>query len=235
MEIQQVLAELESMGTAQNRKIYTRHGVGANMFGVSYANLKALKKKIKVNHPLARELWATGNHDARVLATMVADPKKMDDAELEAWCRNLNCYTLSDSYSGLAVRSPLAEQKAAEWVNVDQEWMERAGWLVLAQLMADAALPDETFLPCLETIASDIHNRKNRVKDAMNTALISAGIRNDDLRQKALAIAAQIGKVEVDHGETGCKTPDAMGYIRRTWERKEKGAREPRHRAIPDT
>lgn len=222
MEIQQLLAELEAMGTAQNRKIYMRHGVGATMFGVSYANLNALKKKIKVNHALAQALWATGNHDARILATMVADPKQMSKAELAAWVNDLDCYLLSDAYSGLAARSSWAQEMGERWVQADHEWIERTGWLVLAQLAGNGTLSDELFLPYLEVVATDIHNRKNRVRDAMNTTLIAAGIRNDYFRQKALAIAAQIGEVKVDHGETGCKTPDATDYIRRTWERKEK-------------
>jgi len=65
------------MGTAQNRKVYARHGVGEDMYGVSYSNLGKLRKSIKRHHALAEQLWATGNHDARVLATMIADPAEM--------------------------------------------------------------------------------------------------------------------------------------------------------------
>ena len=56
---------------------------------------------------------------------------------------------------------------------------------------------------------------QNRVKDAMNMALISIGTRNPKLEKKALGAAKRIGKVEVDHGETSCKTPDAAAYIKK--------------------
>jgi 3-methyladenine DNA glycosylase AlkD len=68
MTEKEILAELRSLGTEQNRKIYSRHGVQGEMFGVSYANLEKLRKKIKTDHMLAGQLWAAGNHDARILA-----------------------------------------------------------------------------------------------------------------------------------------------------------------------
>src|SRR3990172_1099061 len=98
MNAAEVLAELNKMGTEQNRKVYARHGVGPNMYGVSYANLGALKKKIKVDHGLALDLWASGNHDARVLATMIADPKQADDELLDGWVRDLDNYVLTDAF-----------------------------------------------------------------------------------------------------------------------------------------
>ena len=76
----QALQKLKSLGTAQNRKIYARHGAGEAMFGVSYADLGKTKKEIKTDHPLAESLWASGNHDARVLATMVETGCKTPDA-----------------------------------------------------------------------------------------------------------------------------------------------------------
>lgn len=85
--------------------------------------------------------------------------------------------------------------------------------------MKDKALPDDFFEPYLEIIARDIHTRQNRVRYSMNTALIGIGTRSDALEKKAIAIAEQIGPVDVDHGETGCKTPDAASYIRKTRER----------------
>jgi 3-methyladenine DNA glycosylase AlkD len=70
---------LEALGTEQARKTYKRHGIEGDVFGVSYANLEILRKKIKVDHDLAQKLWASGNHDARILATMFADTVQIDD------------------------------------------------------------------------------------------------------------------------------------------------------------
>lgn len=217
MEIQEALRQLQEMGTAQNRKVYARHGVRDDMFGVSYANLNKLAKAARRDHSLALDLWNTGNHDARVLATMVADPAQADELLLNAWLANLDSYVITDAFSGFVGKTDLARAKGEEWICADEEWTGRAGWHLVAHLaMQERDLPDAYFASHLATIEGAIHARKNRVKDAMNSALIAIGIRNDVLEKQALSAAARIGKVEVDHGETGCKTPDAADYIRRT-------------------
>jgi len=209
--------ELKALGTARNRKIYGRHGVGGKMYGVSYANLGQLQKKIKIDHDLAVRLWASGNHDARVLATMVADPEQMDSKTLEAWAGDLDNYVLTDAFSGLAARSRHAEAKLRKWSRSRKEWLGSAGWNLLAHLaMQDDALADEFFGGYLETIEGGIHQGRNRARHAMNNALIAIGIRNGRLHRQAVATAKRIGKVEVDHGQTSCKTPEAVPYMEKT-------------------
>ena len=220
MTANDILTELEALGSAQTRKIYKRHGVGGNQYGVSYANLKVLKKKVKTNHEAALHLWASGNHDARIFATMIADPEQADEVLLDDWAADLSNYVVTDAYTSLAGKTAYVRQKAEAWNGSDDEWKGQAAWGLLASLaMKDNSLPDGYFEAYLEIIARAIHTRKNRVRHAMNMALIAIGARNDALEQKALAVAAQIGQVEVDHGETSCKTPDAAAYIRKTRER----------------
>lgn len=213
MTAEEVLTELESLGTEQNRKIYRRHGVGENQYGVSYAHLKQLAKRLKKSHDVAVALWASGNHDARVLATMTADPAQLT-AKLEAWARDLDNPVIAGAFADLAAQTATAKAKAEKWIKARSELIATAGWVVVARLTTvDASLPDEWFAAHLETIERDIHTSKNRVRYAMNNAVIAIGCRNAALKEKALATAATVGPVEVDHGETGCKTPDAAAYI----------------------
>ena len=214
-----VLDELEMLGTAQARKTYRRHGVGENVFGVSYADLKKLHKRIKVDHALARTLWASGNHDARILATMIADPQAADEALLDSWVHDLDNYVLADAVTGFVATTALARSKMEAWTLADDEWTGAVGWNLLGALAnSDPVQPDAYFMRYLEIIACDIHARKNRVRHAMNNALIAIGVRNPVLQAAALAVAAQIGRVVVDHGATGCKTPVAAAYIQKTVE-----------------
>lgn len=225
MELQEAMGQLQETGTAQNRKIYGRHGVNGEMFGVSYANLNKMAKAARRDHSLALQLWATGNHDARVLATMVADPAQADESLLDSWLADLDSYVLADAFSGYVGKTSLAQAKGEEWIGSPEEWPGRAGWRMIAHLaMKESGLSDAYFAAHLATIEGDIHGSKNRVKDAMNSALIAIGIRNTVLAEQALAAAARIGQVEVDHGETNCKTPDAAHYIRRTLERQRRKA-----------
>ena len=219
---QDILKRLEALGTAQNRKVYCRHGVIDPMYGVSYSNLKKLQKEIKVHQGLAVDLWKSGNHDARVLASMIADPSHTPLRLLETWSRDLNNYVLTDAFSTLVAKTPLARKWVEKWLPSPKEWLGSSGWTVLAHLaMKETHLSDEYFIEHIHTIVSRIEKSPNRVKHAMNGALIAIGLRNDNLWEEALKAADRIGIVEVDHGETQCKTPDAATYIQRAKIRKQ--------------
>ena len=214
MNKNQVMKQLKALGTAQNRKVYTRHLGPVDMFGVSYANLVKLKRQIKVDHELAEQLWDTGNLDARVLATMIADPAQMTARKLEAWVKVADNRGTASALSNLAAESPVAFKRMEKWTKSKNEWISVTGWHVLASLARENEdLSDGVLGGYLERVEAEIHGAKNYTRYAMNNALISIGIRNPKLRKKAMAAAKRIGKVEVDHGQTGCKTPDAVPYI----------------------
>ncbi|HEX3552920.1 MAG TPA: DNA alkylation repair protein [Thermoanaerobaculia bacterium] len=213
MNLQETLDTLKSLGKEQTRKTYRRHGAGEDCYGVSSADLKSLQKKVKKDHDLARSLWATGNHEARILATMVADPQKLDGATLDAWAADLDNYIETGYLAALAAKSPVAREVMARWIDSNGEWIAAAGWSVLSHLAAEGGLSDAESAAALARIERDLHGSQNRVRHQMNGALISIGGSQPALQEKALAAARRIGKVEVDHGETGCKTPDAADYI----------------------
>ena len=218
-----VLAQLEEMGTAQNRKVYARHGVTGPMFGVSFGNLRKLGKKLRNDHELARSLWASGNHDARVLALSVADPAQTDLREIESWAGEVDNYVLIDEFAAFVAATPHFGACADDWTDRDGEWVASAGWsLVAQQALRDDELPDDYFDERLRTIEARIGGAANRVRHCMNGALIAIGGRNEALRESAMAAAGRIGPVVVDHGETSCKTPEAVPYIDRIWARRSK-------------
>jgi 3-methyladenine DNA glycosylase AlkD len=221
MTLEKALHELEKCGTMQNRKVYRKHGALGELYGVSFANLNVLKRKIRTDQGLAEALWETGNHDARILATMIADDKHIKKDLLENWLKELDNYIVTDSFAGLASRTDEAQELAEGWMKSDDAWIGRAGWQMLAiAAMRNPDLADDYFEERLMVIEAEIHTKKNRVRDAMNLALIAIGIRNEGLKEKAIVAAGRIGTVEVDHGETGCQTPEAIPYIENAWERK---------------
>jgi 3-methyladenine DNA glycosylase AlkD len=217
MNCRALLKELESLGSAQTRKTYCRHGVNTPQFGVSYKSFGILKKRLKTNHPLALELWATGNHDARVLATMIADATALTAAQAESMVKDVSNSPITDALAGLVGRSRVAKQKAEKWMRSKKELIGRAGWQALCRIALDGQeLDDDYFAAYLPTIEAGIHAAPNRTREAMNMAVIAIGVRSVALRKLALAAAKRIGRVEVDHGDTCCKTPDAAAYIAKT-------------------
>jgi len=219
MTFSETMRELERAGSAQTRKTYARHGAREPMFGVSFATLKALTKRIDVDHELALALWATGNFDARNLAVKIVDPARMTSDDLDRWVRESSWALMCGSYAAmLAAEGPHAAMKSVQWINSRDVRERVAGWTLLGQLaQRDATIPDSVFERRLAEIERAIHAAPNLEREIMNRTLIAIGCRKAALREAALAAAKRIGKVEVDHGDTACKTPDAAEYIEKAW------------------
>jgi 3-methyladenine DNA glycosylase AlkD len=214
MQLSEAMTRLERLGNEPTLKTYRRHGVKGPAFGVRYGDLYKLQKEIGVDHALAQGLWKSGNHDARILATLVADAESMSVKDLEAWHDDVDDYGLNDAVASVAARSNVARQVAERWRGAKAEYRSAAGWHVAGGLSAPDTGADDAWLrPLLAEIRAGIHAAPNRTRNAMNSVLISIGGYRPALRDEALAVAKAIGKVEVDHGDTSCKTPDAVEYI----------------------
>ncbi len=218
MSLTEVMTALEKAGSAQTRKTWARHGATGPMFGVNFSDLKILMKRIKVDHELALALWNTRNIDARNLAVKIADPQVMTSADLDSWASEQTARGCHAYVAHLAVEGPHALSRADAWLKSRSEAQRSCGWMLVGALaMRNEDLPREWFLPRLATIQKGIHQAPNNEREAMNGAVISIGCRDAALRKAALAAAAQIGPVTIDHGDTDCKTFDATIYIEKAW------------------
>ncbi len=217
MNLDETLAALEAVGTAQNRKVYGRHGVSGPLYGVSYAHLGKLAKRIGTDHDLAVGLWSSGNHDARVLATRIADPSKIAARTVDGWLRDCDCYPLTTAFAELVAKTRFARARADRWMRARGEWPSAAGWSVFLRLAEDPdAYSDAELAAQIDRIAAEIHGAPNRARYNMNIALVQIGLRSKALERQAIRAARRIGRVEVDHGATGCKTHDAEAFLRKT-------------------
>lgn len=222
MNAKEILATLKKLGKPQTAAIYKRHRSGDNVFGVLTSEIAKLQKKIKTDHALAMELWDTGNAEARVLALQITDANKLtrsvaDRLVKEGPVRFIGCYL-----SGLVARSPIAEETMRAWMKSPDEYFREMGYGILGTRLKDNpdAITDSEAEAVLATIEKEIHRSPNWARYAMNNALIAIGVFKPNLRKQAVAAATRIGKVEVDHGETNCKTPDACAYIDKASKRK---------------
>ena len=218
LSIQDIMTALEKAGSAQTRKTYTRHGATEPMFGVSFATLKTLYKKIKIDQELAEALWDTGNFDARNLAVKIADPAGISPKELDRWAATPTARMCGGYVAHLAAESPHGRAKADKWLTAKDDPTRYAAWsLVAAMAMIDESAEDSWFADRLAHIEKSIHNAPNVQRYMMNAAIIAIGCRNAALRKLAAATAKRLGPIEVDHGDTDCKTPVAAESIEKAW------------------
>jgi 3-methyladenine DNA glycosylase AlkD len=190
-----LLAEVRALGSERNRAGMARYGINvADAFGVSVYELRKIAKRLGTDHDLALALWATGNHEARLLACFVDDPAAVTAAQMEAWAKDFDSWDVCDqATTSLFDLTPHAWTKAVAWARRDDEWVRRGGFTLMAGLAVhDEAAADadfEALFPILEAAATD---PRNFVKKAVNWALRNIGKRSPALNAAAMGCARRI-------------------------------------------
>lgn len=220
MTAQDVLKELEAMGSEQYRAMLMRnHGVKAPCFGVKIGDMKKIVKRIKTDHQLALDLYDTGNYDAMYLAGLIADDTRMTKKDLQRWVKKAYAGALSGAtVPWVAAGSDHGHALALEWIESDRRWVAAAGWATLSCLVAlkqDAELDLPELKRLLGSVKKTIHTAPDDVRYAMNQFVISVGAYVQSLTRFAIETGEKIGPVTADLGDNQCRIPFAPDYIRK--------------------
>lgn len=223
MSAVEIIEELRSLGRESIKKVLINHGVREPLFGVKVEELKKIQKRIKKDYQLALDLYATGNYDAMYLAGLIADDARMTREDLQRWVEGATSHAISGfTVAWVASGSPHGRELALEWIDSSRETTAAAGWSTLGSLVAtrdDSELDLEELTGLIQRVRTTIHDQPNRVRSAMNSFLIAAGIYVPALTELVEQTAGEIGPVSVDMGDTACKVPYAPDYIRKARDR----------------
>jgi len=195
----EIIAELRSHANPANVAGMARYGISAkNTLGVSVPILRSMAKRIGRDHTLARELWASGIHEARSLSGLIDDPANVTEAQLERWAKDFDSWDICDGVcSNLFDRTPFAVAKAVEWSARKEEYVKRAGFVLMAALAVhDKEEPNSRFQGFLKLIEREATDERNFVKKAVNWALRQIGKRNVRLNAAALETARRIQRID---------------------------------------
>jgi 3-methyladenine DNA glycosylase AlkD len=214
MTAQEVLEQLQTLGSPAIKKVLMKHGAREPFYGVKVEDLKKIQKRIKQDHDLALELYETGISDAMYLAGLIADDARMTRKDLQRWVKQAY-WSMHFEYTvpWVAAGSTHGHDLALEWIDSKSEGIAAAGWATLSSLVAvqpDASLDLRELKGLLDRVSKTIHGEQNRVRYVMNGFVIAVGTHVEELHQAALATAAGIGTVVVEMGGTACKLPDAL-------------------------
>lgn len=194
-EADRILIELAAMGTEENRKGMARFGIEVdNAFGISMAALRPLARRHRRNHKLALQLWRSGKHEARILASLIDDPKEVTRDQMDRWAADFDSWDVCDqACMKLFSATPFVSQKAEEWAADEREFVRRAAFAMIAGFAVHAKeVPDADFLPFLDLIEQTAKDGRNFVKKAVNWALRQIGKRSPMLHPHALALARKL-------------------------------------------
>lgn len=208
--VAELMAELAELEDPRAREVNERHG---DDHGVNLSKLRAIAKRLKTQQDLARDLWATGDTAARLLALLVCRPKAFGRDELDAMLRESRAAKVQDWLVNYVVKKgPHAEDLRVAWLADPDPGVAAAGWALTSERVAKA--PEGLDLPgLLDVIEAEMKDAPDRLQWAMNTCLAQIGIEHAGHRARALEIGERLEVLKDYPTSPGCTSPFAPAWI----------------------
>jgi 3-methyladenine DNA glycosylase AlkD len=197
MKVSEIVDLLKEMADAKYREGMLRFGIDhSKALGVSTPQLRKLAKEIKTNQQLSLQLWDTGIHECTILASMTGDPKQVTPQQMDQWVNDFYSWDVCDQVCGnLFDRTTFAVTKALEYSQSEQEFVKRAGFVLMAEMAVhNKKAGDDVFIQFFPIIEREAWDDRNFVKKAVNWALRQIGKRNKALMKPAIDTAERIRK-----------------------------------------
>ena len=195
MEVEEVLNLLRKKASPRNVRGMARFGMSAQgRLGVSVPEMRRIARLAGKDHRLALALWKTGIAEARIVASMVAEPDKVTARQMETWVVGIDSWDICDQVCGnLWDKTPMAWGKLRAWTRREEEFVRRAGFALIAYLAwHDKQAADARFVAVLPLIRRGAVDERNFVKKAVSWALRNIGKRNPALRRESLRLAKEL-------------------------------------------
>lgn len=207
MRLTEIVMKLKLCANPKNVEGMERFGINPkNTLGVSIPVLRRLAGEIKKEyktqsqkrHKLAQELWDSEIHEARLLAGFIDDNQSVTEKQMEEWVKDFDSWDICDQIcSNLFDKTRQAYKKAKEWAARDEEFIKRAGFVLMATLSVhDKKAEDNDFLQFFPLIEQKSTDERNFVRKAVNWALRQIGKRNERLRKEAIKLAQSIKGID---------------------------------------
>ncbi|MGE5307739.1 MAG: DNA alkylation repair protein [Deltaproteobacteria bacterium] len=192
-----LIRRLKGLANPRNAEGMRRYGIRSrHMLGIPMPELRRIARENGTDHRLALRLWDSGIHEAQILASMVDVPAEVTEAQMERWVRDFDSWGICDQVcNNLFNRTPRAYKKAGEWTERPEEYVKRAGFVLMTVLCVhDKKAQDTVFAPFLKVIGREASDQRNFVKKAVNWSLRVIGKRSLALNLKAVRKARELAR-----------------------------------------
>jgi len=199
MDYADIMNRLKSLSDPRAVEGMARFGINPeNTYGISIPNLRQMAREAGKDHALAQQLWSSGIHEARILAGMIDDPKVVTEEQIDNWVEGFDSWDVCDQCCmNLFEKTGFAYQKAVEWSSREEEFVKRAGFVMMARLaVSDKKAGDKHFEGFFPIIKREAPDNRNMVKKAVNWALRQIGKRNSNLNETAIRAAREIQRMD---------------------------------------
>jgi 3-methyladenine DNA glycosylase AlkD len=197
-EVKEIISRLKSLESPSDIEGMAHYGINTHKaFGISIYTLRKIAKEIGNDHSLAEDLWKTGFHEARILASYIDRPEWVIEEQMEKWVSDFDSWDVCDQVCDLFDRTRFAYQKAIEWSKRPEEFVKRAAFALIAGLSVhDKEAADEKLAQFFPIIVRESVDDRNFVKKAVNWALRNIGKRNRILNRMAIDTARTISNID---------------------------------------
>ena len=199
MKYSDIIQKIKSLSDPEAVKGMARFGINPeNTYGVSIPSLRTMARETGKDHALAQQLWASGIHEARLLASFIDKAEMVTEAQMGSWVKDFDSWDVCDQCcSNLFDKTRFAHQKAVAWSEREEEFVKRAGFVMMAALAVhDKKAADQDFAKFLPIIKREAGDSRNFVRKAVNWALRQIGKRNHNLNQMAVKTAEEIQQID---------------------------------------
>lgn len=200
----EILLELEENSNPANLAGMAKVGITPDFaFGTKIPIIRAIAKRVKRNHALGLRLWEKNNRETQILASMIAEPKMVTEELMEQWVLEFNYWEICDQViMNLFEKTPFAYKKCYEWSEREEEFVKRAGFVLMARLaVSDKKAENSEFLKFLPIIKQHAQDERNMVKKGINWALRQIGKRNRTLNIEAVKTTREILMIDNKHAQ----------------------------------
>ncbi len=198
MNERDVIKKLKGLANPRNVEGMARFGINPrNTLGVSLPDIRKMAKEIGRDQSLSLKLWESGIHEARLLASIIGDPERVTEKQMERWTKDFDSWDIVDICSGLFERTRFCEKKITQWTKREEEFVKRMGFVLMcSKAVHDKEAKDSEFERYFPIIKREAGDGRNFVKKAVNWALRQIGKRNLNLNRKAIRVAKEIRKID---------------------------------------
>jgi 3-methyladenine DNA glycosylase AlkD len=208
--VAEVMAELAELEDPKIREVNAKHG---DDHGVNLSKLRALAKRLKTQHELARELWETDDTAARLLAVLICRPKAFERDELDTMLRQARTPKVHDWLVNYVVKkNPHSEELRLAWSADPDPAVASAGWALTTERVAKK--PEGLDLPgLLDVIEAEMKDAPDRLQWALNHCLAQIGIEHAEHRARAINIGERLAVLKDYPTPPDCTSPFAPIWI----------------------
>jgi len=217
MTIKEVMKVLSDYGNEGTKRVYITHGAREPLFGVKIGDMKKLLKLVGKTYELAKELYDTGNTDARYFAALSADETRMTKVDLRKWARAANWSMLSEyAIAQLTAETKHGWELGLEFIEAKEENVACCGWSTLSNWISfrsDSEVDVAEVKDLLMRLEATIHDQPNRLRVTMCNFVVAAGTYVPELTKECLDMGKRLKNLEVAPAKKGCSVPEIVEDI----------------------